>query len=182
MKFYTPFQVQTIHRLGPRNYNIDFKQSLTPMCILNNYAELSYFLRYLKPLEEIPTISDITVFKVGILPLWEDESNIAGCKWIIKLKREVCMRLFEKFLIRMCYSNFNTFDINGIALSIRSQHVIFSVWSKYTPENDQHKNIVKEIKETLGIEFFVSVEYKDNDESLKDNSSFRNTRTMKVMK
>jgi translation initiation factor 4E len=118
---------------------------------------------------------DINVFKEGIKPMWEDENNICGGKWIVKVKREVGQRLFEKLLVHMSTQSFDTIDANGIVASIRAKQFNLSLWTRTVPKPDECINIVKEIKQVLGISFDLLVEFKDNDESLKDNSSFRNT-------
>ncbi|KAG0416538.1 Eukaryotic translation initiation factor NCBP [Dictyocoela roeselum] len=125
----------------------------------------------------MPHITDINVFKTGILPLWEDENNICGGKWIMKIKKEAAQRLFERLLVRMVARPFEHFDVNGIVLSIRNRHAILAIWTRDTADEKSQFRIVAEIKKTMGVDFFLNIEYKDNDESIKDLSSYKNTKS-----
>lgn len=123
-------------------------------------------------------INDISIFKEGIQPLWEDTNNIKGGKWIIKLRKEVSTRLFQRMLKRMLSKPFNKIDVNRMVVSFRMKNVILAVWTRDSTGKDCFKEVLGELKQILDIRIFLSIEYKDNDESLKDNSSFRNTKSL----
>lgn len=132
-------------------------------------SELCYILEYLPSFNDLNMITDINIFKNPIKPLWEDEENLAGGKYIIKVKRVVGQRLFEKLVV-----NFMDCDyVNGVVASIRKQQVMLSVWVRYVPADK--KKYVQSIRDVLELGYDALIEFKDNDESLKDNSSFRNT-------
>ncbi|KAG0437348.1 Eukaryotic translation initiation factor NCBP [Dictyocoela muelleri] len=172
---YTKFHVQTVQRSGTKDHNTDFKSLLKHVCTITTVENLSFFLRHLCPIDDLPCITDINIFKEGIQPLWEDENNICGGKWIMKIKKEVAQRLFERLLVRMAARPFENFDINGIVLSVRYRHAILAIWTRDTSNDESYINIVDEIKKTIGVDFFLNIEYKDNDESIKDLSSYKNT-------
>jgi translation initiation factor 4E len=46
----------------------------------------------------LPNISDIHLFKLGIRPVWEDETNINGGKWIVRLKKGLTDRYWESLV------------------------------------------------------------------------------------
>ncbi|ELQ76114.1 putative mRNA cap-binding protein [Trachipleistophora hominis] len=176
---FVPFTIKTITRNTTKKEPFDFCNSLKKLCTLRSVENLLYFLNHVN-FDHIEGITDISIFKEGIEPLWEDKSNISGGKWIIKLRREVSTRLFQKLLIRMVRQPFDKIDVNGIVISFRMKNVILAVWTKDSTGKDRFKDVLMEIKKVLDIKFFLSVEYKDNDESLKDNSSFRNTKNLYV--
>ncbi|KAF7684194.1 Eukaryotic translation initiation factor NCBP [Astathelohania contejeani] len=153
----------------------DFKDCIKKICTLKTLENFSYFLYHLPRLNELSYITDINVFKAGIQPMWEDENNIAGGKLIIKVRRDLGQRLFEKLLIYMVAPLFCSIDVNGIVASIRLKYINLVIWTRTCPKDENTAEIIKEIKDAMGIDFDISVEFKNNDESLKDNSSFRNT-------
>lgn len=167
-----PFTVKTITRSGTKKENFDFLSSLKTLCTLKTVENMNYYLKHVD-FESIETITDISVFKEGIEPLWEDQANINGGKWIIKLKREVAIRLYQKLLVHLMINSFDTILVNGIVISFRMKSCIITLW---TGDERKTENVVQEIKKILGIDFFLALEYKDNGESLKDNSSFRNAK------
>ena len=112
-----------------------------------------------RPVDDRPTVCDYHVFREGIKPMWEDETNVNGGKWIVRLKKGVAARYWEDLVrdpadtLRLCprrpppYSSpvavgallqllalvggqFRVGDeICGAVLSVRYQEDILSVWS-----------------------------------------------------
>lgn len=174
--FDTPYTVKTSTRFGNKRETFNFESSLQKLCTLKTIENMNYFLKFVN-FEKIESITDICIFKEGIEPLWEDPSNINGGKWIIKLKREVTIRLFQKLLVHLLVNSFDTIQVNGIVISFRMRNCIITLW---TSSGSNSENAIQEIKKVLNIDFFLSVEYKDNSHSLKDMSSFRNTKNYQV--
>lgn len=168
MQFSHNLDITFIQRL-PQTKPINFSDLIIPLASISTMEELCYIFQHLPSFNDLTMITDINIFKHPIKPLWEDENNLAGGKYIIKVKRIVGQRLFEKLVV-----NFMNCDyVNGIVASIRKQQVMLSVWVRTVPTDK--KMYVQRIREVLDIGYEVLIEFKDNDESLKDNSSFRNT-------
>ena len=70
-------------------------------------------------------------------------------------------------------------EISGIVLSIRDHHDIISVWNKTATDQDIRYKIRDILIRILKLPAGTTMEYKTHNESLKDNSSFRNTETYK---
>ncbi|KAK1349007.1 translation initiation factor 4E [Hamiltosporidium tvaerminnensis] len=173
---FTTFEITTVNKSGfTKPLNDDFRSTIRHICTLKTIENLGYFLRYLKPIESCESVCDINVFKQGIQPLWEDENNLGGGKWIIKLRKEVGHRLLERLIIHLIKGPFSTTDVNGVVASIRPKFFILSIWTRTCPKTNEVKNIIKEIRNLLKVGNEVEVCFKDNDESLRDNSSFKNT-------
>lgn len=168
-----PFIVKVSTRTGSKKEPFDFESSLKKLCTLRTVENMNFFFKHVD-FDGIETITDICVFKEGIEPLWEDQANINGGKWIIKLKREVTIRLYQKLLIHLLVNGFSSVKVNGIVLSFRMRNCIITLWTG--EEKKEDNSVVQEIKKVLDIEFFLAIEYKDNSSSLQDNSSFRNTK------
>lgn len=168
MDFTHKHDITFIQRL-PQTKPINFSDLIIPLASIQNMRELRYILEYLPSFNELTMITDINIFKSPIKPLWEDENNLAGGKYIIKVKRAVGQRLFEKLTVNFM----NLENVNGIVASIRKQQVMLSVWVRSAA--DDKKKFVREMRSILNVGYDLIIEFKDNDESLKDNSSFRNT-------
>ena len=106
---------------------------------------------------------DYHVFREGIKPMWEDESNVNGGKWIVRLKKGVAARYWEDLvrshppllrrpsphdreigrltpatarpqLFALLGGQFKVGDeICGAVLSVRYQEDILSIWSAAAP-------------------------------------------------
>ena len=61
---------------------------------------------HLKRPSALPTVSDYHFFKDGIRPVWEDDENKHGGKWIMRLKKGVADRYWEELLLAMVGDQF----------------------------------------------------------------------------
>ncbi|KAF8791138.1 eukaryotic translation initiation factor 4E type 2-like [Argiope bruennichi] len=125
---------------------------------------------------EMALHSDFHLFKYGIKPMWEDEANKDGGKWIVRLKKGLASRCWEDLLLAILGEQFMVGEeICGAVVSIRFQEDIISVWNKTA--NDQHTTIrIRDtLKRVLNLPPNTIMEYKTHNNSLRDKSSFRNT-------
>ncbi|XP_055868780.1 eukaryotic translation initiation factor 4E type 2-like isoform X1 [Biomphalaria glabrata] len=118
---------------------------------------------------------DYHLFKEGIRPMWEDDANKHGGKWIIRLKKGLASRCWENLIMAMLGEQFMVGEeICGAVISIRYQDDILSLWNR---SNDS--TITSRIRDTLqrvlNLPPHTIMEYKEHTESIKDQTSFRNT-------
>jgi translation initiation factor 4E len=94
---------------------------------------------HLKRPSMLPVVSDYHLFKEGIRPVWEDESNKRGGKWIIRLKKGVADRYWESLQMAMIGNQFAEAadEVCGAVISMRSGEDVISIWTK----NDGGRNI-----------------------------------------
>jgi len=53
---------------------------------------------HLRKPHELPHVSDYHLFKQGVRPVWEDDTNINGGKWIVRLKKGLASRYWENLV------------------------------------------------------------------------------------
>lgn len=168
----SPLEVSVVVKGKPGEL-IDFAASIKPICTLNYIPELSYLLHHFHSFEALSPM-DINVFRRGIMPMWEDKENVKGGKYIIRFRKECSQRIFEKILVALVSEEFKSLIINGVVLSLRPKQHILGIWTKVNPTKEEEDKFLKELQHVIGVNFNVVVEFKLNDESIKDNSSFRN--------
>jgi len=86
----------------------------------------------LKRPSALPTVSDYHFFKDGIRPVWEDDENKKGGKWIIRLKKGVMDRFWDEILLAVIGDQFAEAgeEVCGVVVSVRSGEDVLSVWAK----------------------------------------------------
>lgn len=120
--------------------------------------------------------SDFHLFKIGIKPMWEDEANKRGGKWIVRLRKGLASRCWENVVLAMLGEQFMVGEeICGAVVSIRFQEDIISVWNKTASDKATTTRIRDTLRRVLNVPPATIIEYKTHNDSLKDNSSFRNT-------
>lgn len=166
--------ITTVQRQYTDVSTTDFSSFITPLCTISDESNIPYLLSHFPLFMTLQLPTDINIFKHPIAPLWEDENNIAGGKYIIKVKKHVGQRLFEKIFVNFSLNKSSIMEnVNGLVASVRSKQVMISLWVRTIPKD--HTAVVAEIRKILGVDYELAVEFKENDESLKDRSSFRNT-------
>jgi translation initiation factor 4E len=124
---------------------------------------------------------DLHVFRKGIRPVWEDEENKGGGKWMVRLPKGKSALYWENLILAMLGDQFLAASqyICGVVVSIRYKEEILALWIKSTGGDTAINNyicdIFKKVLQMSGKYEGNVFEYKAHQDSLKDDSSFQNT-------
>ena len=123
----------------PTSKNSDYEKSTKAMCKMGSVQQFWAVYAHLKHPSALPTVSDYHFFKEGIRPVWEDEENKKGGKWIMRLKKGVADRYWEELLMAMVGDQFAEAgeEVCGAVVSVRPGEDVFSIWTK----NDGGRNV-----------------------------------------
>ncbi|XP_022219579.2 eukaryotic translation initiation factor 4E1 [Drosophila obscura] len=87
----------------------------------------------IRPPSELKVGCDYSMFKLGIKPMWEDEANSKGGRWLIsvsKSSKAELDRLWLDILLMMTARIFdNSEEICGAVINIRAKNNKISVWT-----------------------------------------------------
>ena len=155
-----------------QNYDQNLKQ-------VSTFASVEQFWKYyshmMRPCD-LTGHSDYHLFKEGIRPMWEDEANKGGGKWIVRLKKGLASRCWENLVLAMLGEQFMVGEeICGAVMSVRYQEDILSLWNRSANDQVTTSRIRDTLKRVLSLPPNTIMEYKTHGDSLKDNSSYRNT-------
>ncbi|XP_039997367.1 eukaryotic translation initiation factor 4E family member 2 related sequence 1 isoform X2 [Xiphias gladius] len=107
----------------------------------------------------------------------KDESNRSGGKWIIRLRKGLASRFWENIILAMLGEQFMVGEeICGAVVSIRFQEDILSIWNRTSNDQTTTSRIRDTLRRVLNLPANTIMEYKTHNDSLRDNSSFRNTK------
>eukprot|EP00831_Metopus_contortus_P000602 TRINITY_DN10224_c0_g1_i2.p1 TRINITY_DN10224_c0_g1~~TRINITY_DN10224_c0_g1_i2.p1 ORF type:complete len:149 (-),score=24.27 TRINITY_DN10224_c0_g1_i2:7-453(-) len=93
--------------------------------------------------------------------MWEDTKNKAGGKWILKVQKDYCSKLWEEVLMGIIGDQFDsTGEICGAVISKKAQFDTISIWNAHA-DNEILQNTIRErIREVLGLSKEAEIEYK----------------------
>ena len=116
----------------PANKFSDYEKSIIKIATLSTAENFWTIYTHLKRPSTLPTVSDYHIFKDGIRPVWEDDANKKGGKWIVRLKKGVADRYWEELLLAIVGDQFMEAgdEVCGAVLSVRSGEDILSVWTR----------------------------------------------------
>ncbi|KAK3094739.1 hypothetical protein FSP39_005620 [Pinctada imbricata] len=161
---------------GKHSTQTSYDQNLK---LVGTFASVEQFWKYYAHLvrpSDLTGHSDYHLFKEGIRPMWEDTANNRGGKWIVRLKKGLASRCWENLILAMLGEQFMVGEeICGAVISIRYQEDILSLWNRTAYDQVTTSKIRDTLKRVLNLPPNTIMEYKTHNDSIKDNSSFRNT-------
>lgn len=118
--------------ISKANGYIEYEKTIFPMAKCGTAEEFFAVYKHLNRPSTLPLVSDYHMFKEGIRPIWEDDVNKKGGKWVVRLKKGVADRYWEDLLLALIGDQF--FDageeICGAVLSVRNGEDILSIWTR----------------------------------------------------
>ncbi|KAG8198269.1 hypothetical protein JTE90_021525 [Oedothorax gibbosus] len=165
------------HRPGGKQNNVQpYDENLKLVAAFDTVEKFWDVYGHLIRPSEMAVHSDFHLFKEGIKPMWEDEANKDGGKWIVRLKKGLASRCWEDLMLAILGEQFMVGEeICGAVVSIRFQEDIISVWNKTADDQVTTIRIRDTLKRVLNLPSNTVMEYKTHNNSLRDKSSFRNT-------
>jgi translation initiation factor 4E len=127
---------------------------------------------------KVPKDSNYWLFRDHITPMWETFPT-GGC-WILKVRKKIpglLDRMWEELMLGALGEAFEEPDVVGVVVSIRKAEDRLSVWHADDTEPRVRNKIGEHLKSILTHGVGHTVEYKSNASSMKDGSTFRNTKT-----
>lgn len=116
---------------------------------------------YLRPISELPVISDYHIFRAGIKPTYEDPANVNGGKWQIRLKKGLSARIWEMLVLAIVGDQFSEIgdELCGAVMSSRAQEDVLSIWNKTASNGSTNLKIRNTIKNILNLGAEMNCEY-----------------------
>lgn len=154
---------------NPNNYDQNLK-------LLANFGTVEQFWQiysYLIRPNDLSGLIEFHLFKEGIRPLWEDESNRNGGKWVLRLKKSISGRCWENLVLAILGEQFYlSEEINGAVISTRAAEDFISIWNR---SNNQRiiNHIRDSLKRILNLPSNTVLTYKPHNERLKDHTAFK---------
>jgi len=141
------------------------------ICQLNNLSSVEQFWRFYSHMVrpgDLTGHSDFHLFKEGIKPMWEDDANKNGGKWIIRLRKGLASRCWENLILAMLGEQFMVGEeICGAVVSVRFQEDIISIWNKTASDQATTARIRDTLRRVLNLPPNTIMEYKTHTDSIK---------------
>ncbi|OAA39977.1 eukaryotic translation initiation factor 4E-4 [Metarhizium rileyi] len=159
---------------------IEYENTLHGVATVQTVEEFWEIYSHLKRPSTLPVVSDYHLFKKDIRPVWEDEINRKGGKWVVRMKKGVADRYWEDLLLSLIGDQFGDAgeDVCGAVLSMRNGEDILSIWTRTAGGR------VLKIRETMkGVLNFppnTRVEFKTHDTSIQQRTAIDEQRREKA--
>jgi len=167
----SPYCLWYSRKASGKSHQGSFDQNLQ---LIGSFATCEQFWnlysRLIRP-GELTSHSDFHLFKKGIKPLWEDELNRYGGKWIVRLRKGLASRCWENLIMAMLGEQFMVGEeICGAVVSVRYQEDILSIWNRSANDTGVTNRIRDTFRRVLNLPPGTTIEYKAHNDSI--NLSF----------
>ncbi|PMD21718.1 IF4E-domain-containing protein [Hyaloscypha hepaticicola] len=165
--------------ISKSNGFVEYEKTLHPMASFGTVEDFFGIYRHLKRPSTLPLVSDYHIFKKGIRPVWEDDENKRGGKWIVRLKKGVADRYWEDLLIAIIGDQFAeaSEEVCGAVLSVRNGEDILSIWTRNN--GGRVLKIRETMKRILSFPPETKVEWKSHDSSIQQRTAIDDARKEK---
>ncbi|KAJ7114861.1 translation initiation factor eIF 4e-like domain-containing protein [Mycena epipterygia] len=188
---------------APGNKIISYEEGIKRVAAFSSVESFWALHTHLAPPSLLTPTTDYLLFHAGIArPVWEDPLNITGGKWIIRLRKGVADRVWEALLCAVVGDMFADCrdsttreswedgsdggadesgsddaipEICGCTISVRQSEDIVSLWNHIDQDVHVRERIRDTLRQVLNIPASTIMEYKSNNDSMQDKSSFRNS-------
>jgi len=127
------------------------------------------YFNWLKPPSKLERNSNYHLFKSGIKPMWEDEANANGGKWVLTMKNNPALldRCWSWLAMALVGEELEDGDeICGAVVSLRSKVDRIQVWTRSKDDVERLNSIGKKLvklldvseADSIGLEFQYNTE------------------------
>jgi len=176
---------------APGNKIISYEEGIKKISAFSSVESFWSLWTHLSPPSSLQPTTDYLLFHAGVRrPVWEDPLNLSGGKWIIRLRKGVADRIWEDLVLAIIGDQFDDChqikqwdakngsewpEICGCTISVRQSEDILSLWNRVESDIKARDKIRDTLRKVLGLPATTIMEYKSNNDSMQDKSSFRNS-------
>jgi translation initiation factor 4E len=159
---------------------IEYEQTLHEIGTARTAEDFWRIYSHLKRPSTLPVVSDFHLFKKGIRPIWEDDVNKKGGKWVVRMKKGVADRYWEDLVLNLIGDQFGEAgeDVCGAVLSVRNGEDILSIWTR--TDGGRVIKIRDTMKHVLNFPPNTRVEFKSHDSSIQQRTAIEEQRREKA--
>ncbi|VDM43076.1 unnamed protein product [Toxocara canis] len=135
----------------------DWEDCLSQIAVFGTIEKFWALYNHIKPVSELSWGSDYYLFKEGIKPMWEDDSNINGGRWLVPVDKQRRVPLLDHYWLELLMAvigeQFEDYAdlICGAAVSVRQKGDKVSLWTRDSLRDGANLRIGQIVKAKLGI-------------------------------
>ncbi|KAH9940857.1 eukaryotic translation initiation factor 4E class II [Epithele typhae] len=177
---------------APGNKITNYEEGIKKISAFSSVESYWSLWTHVHPPSSLLPTTDYLLFHSGVRrPVWEDPLNLSGGKWIIRLRKGVADRLWEDLVLAVIGDQFEGVadpgegggeegvppgewpEVCGCTISVRQNEDIISLWNRHDSNAKSKEKIKETIRRVLNLPPSTIMEYKSNNDSMQDKSSFR---------
>lgn len=146
------------------DHNKTWEEQLNEITSFDTVEDFWSLYNHIKAASDIKAGSDYSLFKQGIKPMWEDEANIRGGRWMISLSKQQRFTdlntLWLDVILCLIGEAFeHAEEVCGAVVNIRHRGDKISIWTANGNNQVAVKEIGSKLKQCLRLPPSVQIGY-----------------------
>lgn len=154
----------------------NWEDTLNEVTSFSTVEDFWSLYNHIKSPSDIKAGSDYSLFKTGVRPMWEDEGNKRGGRWMLNFTRGQRQDLDKYWLDTILCLIGEAFDcadeICGAVVNVRPKGDKIAIWTANFNNRDAVLSIGRIYKERLGLKFPITY-HLHKDTMVKSGSSVK---------
>ncbi|XP_022644746.1 eukaryotic translation initiation factor 4E-like isoform X1 [Varroa jacobsoni] len=152
-------------------------QNLLEITTFSTVEDFWALYNHIELISHIPQGCDYCVFKKGVKPMWEDEANINGGRWLISLNKQSRAQELDnswlELLLLLIGEGFEEQcdDICGAVVNVRQKGDKIALWTADASSKEANLAIGRTMKQRLHLNSQVVIGYNSHQETAHKHSS-----------
>lgn len=164
--------------------NRSWEENQRPIITFSTVEDFWALYNHIEQASQLNAGCDYSLFKEGIKPMWEDDYNKQGGRWLINLDKKQRNTCLDNFWLEvmLCLIGESFEDdsqlVNGAVVSLRPKGDKIGMWLGNSTAGDSIINIGKKVKERLMIDANVVLGFEAHHDTMKKSGSTARNRYM----
>lgn len=183
-KLYSTWNLWYVSR-KQKDHSIPYEYRLKNIGEINTIEDFLKKYIFMKPPMDMARNIEISLFKSGYKPLWEEcpRSGIVFLRIGKSEETEMINLIWEVLLFSLVGEAFDESAVLGSTLSIRNRETIIELWFNYDKNEKLKMEMVNKFKEiVVEKNQHVNIFFKDNSLSVNDRSTLKNVEQIDFVK
>jgi len=157
--------------------NRNWEDNQRSIITFNTVEDFWALYNHIELASELNAGCDYSLFKEGVKPMWEDERNRRGGRWVINLNKSQRAQSLDKIwlevmlcLIGEAFDDHSKF-VNGAVVSVRTKGDKIGMWLGDANVGESIITVGKRTKERLNIENQVTLGFEAHQDTIKRTGS-----------
>jgi translation initiation factor 4E len=118
------------YSINERNINSNYENALRTIASFDTIDKFWQIYSYMSRPDEFHQNIEYHIFSEGVKPMWEDEANKNGARWLLRIKKGSANEFWEELVLTFIGGRFGLAEnyINGIVCSTRKHEDILAIW------------------------------------------------------
>ncbi|EDW07225.1 eukaryotic translation initiation factor 4E1 [Drosophila mojavensis] len=156
-----------------------WEEMLHEVASFNTVENFWSLINHIKTPSEIKMGSDYCLFKKGIRPMWEDEANVKGGRWVITLnkgnKNDLDNFWLDTMLVLIGESCEYSHELCGAVVNIRGKNNKISIWTANGNNEAAALEIGGKLRDGLRMESAYVLQYQLHKDTMAKQGSLVKT-------